>query len=56
MLIVRGADSDILPRATATRMCTVHRGATSVEIPNVGHAPSLTEPESLAAIRQFFKV
>jgi len=53
-LIVRGADSDILPRATATRMCTVLRGATSVEIPGVGHAPSLTEPESLAAIRQFF--
>jgi len=54
-LIVRGADSDILPRATMTRMCTVLRGATSVEIPNVGHAPSLTEPESLAAIREFFK-
>jgi esterase len=53
-LIVRGADSDILPRATATRMCQVHRGATSVEVPGVGHAPSLTEPESLAAIKELF--
>ena len=55
-LIVRGADSDILPRATMTRMCTVLRVATSVEIPGVGHAPSLTEPESLRAINEFFKV
>ena len=53
-LIVRGADSDILPRATATRMCQVLRGATSIEVPGVGHAPSLTEPESLAAIAQLF--
>jgi hypothetical protein len=36
-------------------MCTVHRGATSVEIPAVGHAPSLTEPESLRAISEFFE-
>jgi len=55
-LIVRGAESDILPRATMTRMCTVLRVATSVEIPGVGHAPSLTEPESLRAINEFFKV
>lgn len=53
-LIVRGAYSDVLPRATATRMCQVLRGATSVEVPGVGHAPSLTEPESLAAIKQLF--
>ncbi len=55
-LIVRGADSDILARATATRMCQVLRGATSVEVPGVGHAPSLTEPESLAAIKRLFEL
>lgn len=55
-LIVRGADSDILPRATAVRMCQVHRGATTIEVPGVGHAPSLTEPESLAAIKQLFEL
>jgi pimeloyl-ACP methyl ester carboxylesterase len=54
IMIVRGADSDILASATASRMCTVHHLAKSVEIPGVAHAPSLTEPESLAAIRQFF--
>jgi esterase len=55
-LIVRGADSDILPSATAVRMCQVHRGATVVEVPGVGHAPSLTEPESLAAIKKLFQL
>lgn len=54
ILIVRGADSDILDRATATRMCTVHKRAKAVEVPEVGHAPTLTEAESLAAIREFF--
>lgn len=55
-LIVRGAESDILPRATATRMCQVLRNATTIEVPGVGHAPSLTEPESLAAIKQLLKL
>jgi len=53
-LIVRGADSDILDRATANRMCKVHKRAKTVEVPGVGHAPSLTEPESLAAIEELF--
>jgi esterase len=53
-LIVRGADSDILDSATASRMCKVHKRAKTVEVPGVGHAPSLTEPESLAAIKEFF--
>jgi esterase len=53
-LIVRGADSDILDSATANRMCKVHKRAKTVEVPGVGHAPSLTEPESLAAIEELF--
>jgi pimeloyl-ACP methyl ester carboxylesterase len=53
-LIVRGADSDILDSATANRMCKVHKRAKIVEVPGVGHAPSLTEPESLAAIKELF--
>jgi esterase len=56
VLIARGADSDILSSATARRMCTVHRRAKTVEVPGVGHAPSLTEVESLAAIKDFFAV
>src|SRR6266851_3622584 len=54
ILVVRGADSDILARATAQRMCVVlPQQTTIVEVPGVGHAPSLLEPEALSAITQF---
>ncbi|HEV2170860.1 MAG TPA: alpha/beta hydrolase [Candidatus Binatus sp.] len=56
IVIVRGAESDILAAATASRMCKVHRLAKTVEVPGVGHAPSLMEAESLGAIREFFGV
>jgi esterase len=55
-LIVRGADSDVLDRGTASRMCQVLKRAKVVEVPGVGHAPSLTEVESLAAIKEFFGI
>jgi pimeloyl-ACP methyl ester carboxylesterase len=53
ILIVRGADSDILSRATARRMCESVRNARIIEVPGVGHAPSLLEPESLSATIDF---
>ena len=53
-LIVRGADSDILDRGTANRMCKVLKRAKAVEVPGVGHAPSLMEAEALAAIKELF--
>jgi pimeloyl-ACP methyl ester carboxylesterase len=54
ILVLRGVDSDILARATAERMRSVlPRQTIVVEVPGVGHAPSLLEPEALAAIRQF---
>ncbi len=53
VLIVRGADSDILARTTAARMCNVLRNTKVVEVPGVGHAPSLVEPEALSAIKEF---
>ena len=56
VLIVRGAVSDILASATASRMCTVHKRAKVVEVPGVGHAPSLTEVEALGAIKEFFEL
>ena len=52
-LVIRGAQSDILSVATAQRMCRVLPGAKLVEIPGVGHAPTLTEPAAVAAIREF---
>jgi pimeloyl-ACP methyl ester carboxylesterase len=53
VLVVRGAESDILSAETAARMGRVLRGTRIAEIPGVGHAPTLTEPESLAALREF---
>ena len=55
-LIIRGADSDVLDRATASRMCKVLKRAKVVEVPGVGHAPSLTEPDTLVALKEFFAV
>jgi esterase len=54
VLVVRGAESDILARATTERMRVVQRRTTVVEVPGVGHAPSLTEPVALSAITEFF--
>jgi esterase len=54
ILVIRGADSDILARSTAERMRSVLPQLTTiVEVPGVGHAPSLLEPEALTAIKQF---
>ena len=44
MLVIRGAESDILAAATAERMSTVVPGTQAVEVPGVGHAPTLNEP------------
>ena len=52
-LIIRGAESDILAHDTAERMCRVLPGAKLVEIPGVGHAPTLAEPAAITAIQDF---
>lgn len=49
LLLVRGERSDVLPQAVAERM-TARTGAELVTVPNVGHAPTLDEPEAVAAI------
>ena len=56
VLVIRGADSDILASRTVERMKSVVRGVESVEVPGVGHAPTLMEPESLAAITKFLAI
>ena len=54
ILVIRGAQSDILAPATVERMRTILPQLTRVvEVPGVGHAPSLLEPEALNAIKQF---
>lgn len=49
-LIVRGGTSDILSAETAERMAGELDQAELVTVPNVGHAPTLEEPEVRAAI------
>ena len=49
-LVVRGAHSDLLSAETVERMKTENPGLESVTVPNVGHAPTLEEPEAVEAI------
>ena len=56
VLVIRGAESDILAARTVERMKSVVPNVESVEVPGVGHAPSLMEPESLAAITKFLAI
>ena len=53
LLLLRGGLSDLLAPGDATRMVTEHDTARLREVPNVGHAPMLDEPEALAAIGEF---
>ncbi len=53
LLLVRGALSDILSAATVEEMQRRHTALQAVEVPRVGHAPMLDEPEALAAIETF---
>lgn len=53
MLLVRGENSDILTSAGAEEMRTLKPDLVTAEIPNVGHAPMLDEPESWNALLDF---
>ncbi|AXB77642.1 alpha/beta fold hydrolase [Novosphingobium sp. P6W] len=52
VLILRGALSDLLSDATLTEMLRRIPGAEAVTLSDVGHAPTLDEPESIAAIER----
>ena len=49
-LVVHGEISDLLSAETVTRMLAEAPGMESVTIPNVGHAPTLDEPEAQVGI------
>jgi pimeloyl-ACP methyl ester carboxylesterase len=53
LLVIRGAQSDILSVATLARMQREKPDLEVLEVPNRGHAPLLDEPECLAAIDEF---
>ena len=52
-LVLRGADSDLLTRATCAQMAARGPRARVVEIPGVGHAPTLLHAEQIAIVRDF---
>jgi pimeloyl-ACP methyl ester carboxylesterase len=53
VLLVRGALSDLLEERQAAWMRRAAPAMAYVEVPNVGHAPMLTEPAALDAITKF---
>ena len=50
LLLVRGELSDLISASAVAEMERRHPGMQTVIVPRVGHAPSLDEPESRAAI------
>jgi len=52
-LVLRGASSDILSRATFERMHAEKADLVRVEVPDRGHVPLLDEPEAVGAIDAF---
>lgn len=53
VLLVRGALSDLLEERQAAWMRRAAPAMVCVDVPNVGHAPMLTEPAALDAILRF---
>jgi pimeloyl-ACP methyl ester carboxylesterase len=54
-LVLRGEQSDLLSRATATAMSARGPRAHVVEIPGVGHAPMLLAPDQVATVVDFLR-
>ncbi|WP_126975649.1 alpha/beta fold hydrolase [Frigidibacter oleivorans] len=54
LALIRGANSDVLSRATAEEMCRRRPDMEFAEVPDRGHIPFLDEPEALACLRRWF--
>ena len=52
MLVIRGANSDILSATTVAAMAERHAGMQLIEVPDQGHVPEL-EGEVAAKVAQF---
>jgi pimeloyl-ACP methyl ester carboxylesterase len=50
VLLLRGVESDILPRATALGMAS-RPGVDLVEFEGVGHAPMLFDPDQIEVVK-----
>lgn len=52
-LVIRGAESDLLSKATAEEMTRRGPKAKLVELPGIGHAPTLMHDDQIAIVRDF---
>jgi pimeloyl-ACP methyl ester carboxylesterase len=52
-LLLRGAESDLLTAETAQRMTERGPATRRVELPGVGHAPTLVHADQIAVVRDF---
>jgi pimeloyl-ACP methyl ester carboxylesterase len=55
ILLIRGATSDIITAEIADKMKRMAPNLLRVDVPRVGHAPMLSEPEAVDAIAQFLR-
>jgi pimeloyl-ACP methyl ester carboxylesterase len=53
LLLLRGGASDLLLPETVARMRQARPDIAVVELPGIGHAPTLFEPDCISAIRHF---
>ena len=53
LLVIRGADSDVLTAAGLERMARIKPDLAQLTVEGVGHTPSLEEPECRTAIDEF---
>lgn len=56
LALVRGANSDVLSRATAQEMCRRRPDMLYAEVPDRGHIPFLDEPEALGCILRWLSM
>ncbi|MFM7670410.1 MAG: alpha/beta fold hydrolase, partial [Betaproteobacteria bacterium] len=54
VMLVRGAESDLLTRETAQQMTIRGPRAQLVELPGIGHAPTFMHDDQIALAREFF--